>query len=337
MPSSLDLRTSRGDGIYQIRLPMTGHLLRYINAYLIEDDQGYTLVDCGWALPDVFAALERALSEIGIRLNQIRTVVATHFHMDHYGLAGTLARIADTRVLMHHADWVILDERYRNVQAETERRDEWLRLHGLGESGFSGAERIKYVTDRFTIAPPDHELADGEVLQIGSHRFRIVWTPGHTPGHICLYDEERSTILSGDHILPGITPHIGYFENMDEDPLGSYLASLMKVASLGAKKGLPAHREPIADLPGRIQELIEHHADREAQVLTALGEGWRNGAYVAAQLSWRRNLVTFKNLEPQQKTAALSETLAHLEHLRRRGLVDRETTVEEIRYKLVVP
>ncbi len=330
----LEPYTALGDGIHQIRLPMNDHVLRYINAYLIEDDGGYTLVDCGWGLPDVLAALKRSLADIGVPVDRVRTVVATHFHMDHYGLAGTLARIAGAQVMMHHADWLILDERYRDVHAETERRDAWLRRHGLNESGFSGEERIRYVTERFTLVAPDRELADGELLQIGAHRFRVVWTPGHTPGHICLYDEERRTLMSGDHILPGITPHIGFWEGQDEDPLGSYLASLVKVAALGARSGLPAHREPIADLPGRIEEILEHHADREAQVLAALGDRCTNGTYVASRLSWRKNRVTFEQLEPQQKTQALSETLAHLEHLCKRGLVDREVNPEAVRYKV---
>ena len=312
---------------------MTGNPLRYINAYLIEDDRGYTLVDCGWGLPDVFQALETALSDIGVRVDQISAVIATHFHMDHYGLAGTLKRVAGAKVMMHRADWLILDERFRDLEGETERRDIWLRKHGLGESGFSGEERIRYLTERYSVVAPERELADGEVLQIGTHRLRVVWTPGHTPGHICLFDEERKMVLSGDHILPGITPHIGFWEDMGEDPLGTYLTSLIKVAALGAKRGLPAHREPIEDLAGRIEEIVEHHADREAQVLAALGSEWRNGTYVASHLSWRRGLTTFEELPPQLRTTALSETLAHLEHLRKRELVERETTSEAIRYR----
>ncbi|MGH7684532.1 MAG: MBL fold metallo-hydrolase, partial [Vulcanimicrobiaceae bacterium] len=104
-----DVHTKRGGGIEQIRLPMTDHALRYINAYLIEGDAGYTLVDCGWGLPDVLSTLESALRDMGLRIGDIRDVIATHFHTDHYGMAGTIAEMAGAKVMMHRADWTILD------------------------------------------------------------------------------------------------------------------------------------------------------------------------------------------------------------------------------------
>jgi glyoxylase-like metal-dependent hydrolase (beta-lactamase superfamily II) len=327
-----DVHTKRGGGIEQIRLPMTDHALRYINAYLIEGDDGYTLVDCGWGLPDVLSTLERALSDMGLRVADVRSVIATHFHTDHYGMAGTIAEMAGAKVMMHSADWAILDTRFRNIDAEFERRDRWLERNGMSLEGYDDEDRNRNFAKRLTLRAPDRELADGDVLEIGSRRFRVVWTPGHTPGHVCLYDEDARSLISGDHILPQITPHIGYWSDLDEDPLGKFLASLHKVAALGAKSALPAHREPIDDLPARVEELIAHHHEREAQVLAVL-DCPSTGTQIAAKLPWRRNASRFADLPPSQRSFALVETLAHLEHLRARGAVYKSSGPDVIRYE----
>lgn len=324
--------TSRDGGIEQIRLPMTDHALRYINAYLVEGDDGYTLIDCGWGLPEVLETLEGALSDLGKRLDQIRWVVATHFHTDHYGMAGTIAKLGGAKLMMHAADWAVLDTNFRDIDVEIGRRDAWLARNGFPLSGYASEDRGRLYARRFTLKAPDRMLGDGEVLQLGSHRFRIVWTPGHTPGHICLLDAERSVLLSGDHILPQITPHIGYWNETDGDPLGVFLASLRKVQALGAKRALPAHREPIEDLPGRIEELIAHHAEREAQILDVLG-GSMTGTQIAAQLPWRRNLSRFADLPASERHFALVETLAHLEHLRANGAVEKIADPDVFRYR----
>lgn len=313
---------------------MSDHALRYINAYLIEGDDGYTLVDCGWGLPDVLSTLEGALRDLGVKVGDIRAVIATHFHTDHYGMAGTIARMSGAKVMMHRADWTILDTRFRDIDAEFARRDAWLERNGMSLEGFDNEDRNRSWAKRLTLRPPDRELADGDVLAIGSRRFTIVWTPGHSPGHVCLYDADARSLISGDHILPQITPHVGYWTEDDEDPLGKFLASLRKVAALGAKSALPAHREPIDDLPARIEELIAHHDEREAQVLAVL-DGPSTGAQIAAKLPWRRNEARFDDLPPSQRSFALVETLAHLEHLRVRGAVHKSATSHVIRYEKI--
>jgi glyoxylase-like metal-dependent hydrolase (beta-lactamase superfamily II) len=329
-----DVHTTRSGGIEQIRLPMTDHALRYINAYLIEGDDGYTLIDCGWGLPDVLSTLESALHDMGLRVGDIRNVIATHFHTDHYGMVGTIAEMAGAKVMMHRADWTILDTRFRDIDAEFVRRDSWLERNGMSLEGLGDEDRNRSWAKRLTLRAPDRDLVDGDVLTIGSRRLRVVWTPGHTPGHVCLYDEDARALISGDHILPQITPHVGYWSDADDDPLGKFLASLRKVASLDAKSALPAHREPIDDLPARIDELIAHHHERESQVLAAL-DGPSTGTQIAAKLPWRRNASRFDDLPPSQRSFALVETLAHLEHLRARGAVHKSIGPDVIRYEKI--
>lgn len=310
---------------------MTDHALKYINAYLIEGDDGYTLVDCGWGIPEVLKTLEDALGELGKRIDQIKWVIATHYHTDHYGLAGTIADLGGAKLMMHPNDWAILNTRFRHLETEMHQRGQWFASNGLAVEG--GTDDVSSTfARRFTLKAPDRDLADGDELQIGSHRFRVVWTPGHTPGHICLYDDERKVLLSGDHVLPRITPHIGYWNSDAGDPLGTFLESLRKVASLGAKTALPAHREPIEDLPGRIEELIAHHVERETQVHEVLS-GAMTGTEVASRLTWRRNLSRFDDLPVRERSYALVETLAHLEHLRANGIVEKYQQAGVYRYR----
>ncbi|MGH7330339.1 MAG: MBL fold metallo-hydrolase, partial [Polyangiaceae bacterium] len=179
---------------------------------------------------------------------------------------------------------------------------------------------------------PDRRVEDGDVLTIGNRRLRVVWTPGHTPGHICLYDEERSVVFTGDHVLPQITPHIGYWIESDLDPLGKFLESLRKLKSLGAKSALPAHREPIDDVGGRLDVLFAHHDERESPLLESLSTTL-TGAQIAAKLPWRRNQSKFDELPATERSFALVETLAHLEHLRARGIVERVSGPDVIRYQ----
>ena len=139
-------------------------------------------------------------------------------------------------------------------------------------------------------------------------------------------------MFTGDHVLPQITPHIGYWTESDPDPLGKFLESLRKLKALRAKSALPAHREPIDDLGGRIDEILAHHDEREAEVLNALN-GSLTGADVATKLSWRRNKSTFEELPATERSFALVETLAHLEHLRSKGLVEKISGPDVIRYQ----
>src|SRR5262249_54981323 len=141
---------------------------------------------------------------------------------------------------------------------------------------------------RFTIVQPEVELDDAACIAVGPHTLRVVWTPGHTAGHICLFDAERRLILTGDHVLDPITPSVGFSRPNLGNPLGDFLASLRKVAALEADLVLPAHGEPFRGLKQRVDVLLAHHDHREAAALAALTNGPASGAQVAAQLPWTR-------------------------------------------------
>jgi glyoxylase-like metal-dependent hydrolase (beta-lactamase superfamily II) len=316
-----------GDGIAQIRLPMTGNPLRYINGYLIDDDDGLTLVDCGWKSDDVLAALREGLHALGRELAELTRVIVTHHHFDHYGLAATLRRAGVPELLMNARDYerarVFAESHTENDHAS----DRWLARNGFtpsesGDEGFNG---------RWEVSEPTRLLADGE----RAGRLEAVWTPGHSPGHLCLADTRSGKLLTGDHVLDPITPHVGLWRDTDGDPLGDYVASLAKVRGRGAGGALPAHGEPFPDLDRRVAELLAHTEAREAQVVAALTAGSASAGEIAARLPWTRRNRAFADLGEFHQQFAVAETIAHLQYLHARGLVMREADPARIRYALV--
>ncbi|MCC7371094.1 MAG: MBL fold metallo-hydrolase [Chloroflexi bacterium] len=312
-------------GVHLLRLPLTGSPLRFTNGYLIRTEDGWTLVDCGWDMPDVLDALHHQLTGLGVRLGDIRTLVITHFHTDHYGMAGTLIGLTQARLMMHRLDWVHVQQEMVDFGEMLGRLNSWLLLNGA-PSEMIDEERVRMAAMRqlCTVVEPDVKLEEGYEIHSGNHTFRVVWTPGHTNGHICLYDEERRTLMTGDHVLDPISPNVSLAREYLGNPLGQYLKSLRKVGELDADLVLPAHGDPFHSISRRVRELLEHHDEREAEVLESVKHGACTGYQVAAALPWTRRRRKLSELGLGQQRMALTETLAHLEELRVRGLVHRE-------------
>ena len=312
-------------GVHMLRLPLTGSPLRHTNGYLIRGDDGWTLVDCGWNLPDVLEALTSQLADMGARLEDIRRLVITHFHADHYGLAGTLVGLTQAKLLMHRLDWLYVERELSDFNGTIARFDYWLRLNGAPPEMVSEEQRrTADMYRRYTVIAPDEQLEDGQRIVAAGHEFQVVWTPGHTSGHICLWDAERKALLTGDHVLDPITPNVSLSREGQGNPLGEYLQSLRKVAELDADLVLPAHGEPFNGVARRVRELLAHHDEREAEVLEAVSHGERTAYDVAADLPWTRRRRTLADLSLGQQRMALTETIAHLEELRSRGLIRAE-------------
>jgi glyoxylase-like metal-dependent hydrolase (beta-lactamase superfamily II) len=326
--SDLDLTTALGDGIVQIRLPMTGNPMRYINGYLVEESDGYTLIDCGWKADDVLAALHAGLAAAGASLADVKRLFITHFHFDHYGLAGTLVRAGVAELGMHALDWkfvtaLLSDPAYMDAAA-----DAFIARNGLVVDALLEDEIEHH--RRSELTQPTRLLEDGD----RSGRLRAVWTPGHSPGHLCFVDERSGKMFTGDHVLDPVTPHVGIWHESRGDALGEYNDSLRKVAAIGATGVLPAHGEPFPDLRRRTDELLAHHETRDAQVLAALAAGARSAGDVARALPWTRRNKPFGELEEAHQQFAVAETIAHLENLRTRGRVVRADEGDAISYAM---
>lgn len=319
--------TKHAHDIAQIRLPMVGNPMRYINAYALRDDDGLTLVDCGWKADDVRVALDAGLAEIDASLADVRRLLVTHAHFDHYGLAASLRRAGVPTLYMHEADDYFASRMLEDPIATDRIADEWIARNGFRTTG-SLEDDVHY--NRTEYAEPTHRVEDGE--RIG--RLRAVYTPGHTPGHLCFVDERSGKMFTGDHVLDPVTPHVGIWHQSRGDAMGEYNASLRKVAAIGATGVLPAHGEPFPDLGRRVDELLAHHEVRDGHILAALRAGARSAGDVARALPWTRRNKPFADLEEAHQQFAVAETIAHLENLRTRGLVTRDDAAEPIAYAL---
>jgi glyoxylase-like metal-dependent hydrolase (beta-lactamase superfamily II) len=176
-----------------------------------------------------------------------------------------------------------------------------------------------------TMAKPDILIEDDQRIEWSGWDLRAIWTPGHSPGHICLYSDRERLLLSGDHVLPRITPNIPFHSQQFANPLGDYLESLMKVGALGTDEVLPAHEYRFADLEGRLRDIMDHHEERLAGIVDLLQRRPGLTAWeITLSLEWSR---PWDEIPAFMQRAANGETLAHIVLLERRGKVKREVDV----------
>ena len=311
-------------GIWKFTLPIP-FPLKTVNMYALVGEDGWALVDTGMGMPEARAAFAAGLQKAGLRIDTLRAIVLSHDHPDHIGLSGELHDHSGAAVYMHPIDahnmrllWQDIDpERFASVS-------HFFRQHGMptDEPWFSHADPKQL---HKIIRVPRFEaitlVESGQYLHLAGERYRVIWTPGHSDGHICLFRDSDGVFLSADHVLPRITPNIGLYSEYDRaNPLADYLDSLRTVAPLPASIVLPGHGEPFNDLAGRVTEIIEHHEQREIEILTLLDEQPQNAYQLAEKLFGHR----LKSNEARRM--AVAETLSHLEYLRLDGQVAQHKT-----------
>ena len=291
--------------------------------YLVVED-GWTLIDSSFDEDTCFDSLCQQLAAIGVSVKDIRRMLVTHFHPDHFGLANRLHAVSNAEVVMHRKDWDMV--RFIVESANTGALKTvlgWAETLGVPCSEAEDLDEIlAYSRLLFTADMEPDILLDGEDEPVGSGHLRAILTPGHTPGHICLYDERKKLLFSGDHVLAKITTHIAPSFLTDEDLLSQYLASLQKVSRLDVDMVLPAHEQLFTGLRGRVNELLLHHESRLDQILAALGPAGSSAWQIASQVDWAVGL--WEQMELVNRILALQETLAHLQLLqqeRRVGIV----------------
>ncbi|GAA3980980.1 MBL fold metallo-hydrolase [Actinomadura viridis] len=311
-----------GGGVWSVPVPIPGNPLAYTLVYALDGPRGPVLVDAGWQHEDAWSALKNGLAVLGLDVGDVSGVVVTHFHPDHAGLAGRVREASGAWVAMHRADAALLAT-FRGV-VEQDSGGTWeldaLRRAGAAEgelAGYEGRERVD------PPAAPDRELDDGELVDLPGRTLRAVWTPGHTPGHLCLHLEDGDRIFTGDHVLPRITPHIGLYpyDTPGVDPLGDFLASLARVAQVPAGEVLPAHQYRFRGLAERAEAIAAHHEERLAEVTALLSAEpatlWR----LAAGMTWR---APWDAMPLTSRRMAAGEAAAHLRALERRGIARRQ-------------
>jgi len=308
-------------GLFRVEVPLPRSPLRSINSWVIPARPRSLVIDTGMLRPECAAALRGGLEELGVD-PAAADVFVTHLHADHLGLVTELAD-AGARILLGARAAAIVEGWTGPEQFVAYMMEEGGRL------GFPAAELenaavqhpgLRYSPRRY---PPFVHVHEGEELAAGDYRFVAVDTPGHTPGHVCLWEERRRILVSGDHILGDITPNIAAWPEMS-DALGDYLASLAKVERLGAALALPGHRSPVRDVAGRIAGLVEHHEARLDEVRAILGRGARTAYQVASEMTWDIDARDWDHFPVAQKWFASGEAASHLRHLEVRGLAARD-------------
>ncbi|GGM45244.1 MBL fold metallo-hydrolase [Dactylosporangium sucinum] len=305
--------------VWSIPVPIPDNPLRYTLCYVFLDDTGAVVVDPGWDTGEGRAALTAGLRAAGAGLGDVGGVVVTHVHPDHHGLSGWLRERSGAWVGMHPAEAQTLPGRvWRDRGPDTDRA--WLVRHGVPAADTAGlAVTEERIDDMLAMAEPDRAIEDGDLLPLARHEVRAVWTPGHTPGHLCLHEAGAGILLTGDHLLPRISPNIGVHAGTDGDPLGAYLASLEHVAKFAADEALPAHEYRFRDLDHRAADLVRHHDERGEEILRAIDDlGPATAWDIAARLTWSRGWPALRGM---LRRMALAETLAHLHHLAATGAV----------------
>jgi glyoxylase-like metal-dependent hydrolase (beta-lactamase superfamily II) len=333
--AALPERAELLQGVWRLPLPLRDSPLGHVNTYLVRADDGYLLVDCGWDTADTLQALEAHLRALDIQIGDIRHLVVTHIHPDHYGLAGRLRELSKADLSFHRLERLYVESRYGDADDLLEEMHEWLRVNGTPASEL---DKLNFgsmgMLERVSIAFPDRSFDGGEEITCGRFAFRVLWTPGHSTGHICLYDAGHKILLSGDHVLPHITPSVGLHVRAASNPLADYLDSLKLIGKLQAELVMPGHGEPFQGLPERTQALLAHHQKRLDEIVELLrAEPGRalTGYEIAARMSWGRRR-TWDDLEGFQRRLAVTEALAHIELLHARGLVEKTYAEGEISY-----
>jgi len=318
-------------GVHRIPLPLPNDGLRAINVYALEQDDGLALIDAGWSIPESLAVLDASLAGLGRRLGEITDVYVTHIHRDHYTQAVELRRRFGTRVHLGAG------ERPGLELLTTLRTDvpvtslEVLRRGGAADL----ADRMATGYGEFDPSgwePPDRWLHAGTVAL--RHPLEVLPTPGHTRGHVVYRDEARGLLFSGDHVLPHITPSIGFELGEPGLPLGDYLDSLELMTAFPDARLLPAHGPVAESTHTRAGELLDHHDKRLAETEDALGAGARTGYAVAERLTWTRRAVAFGDLNDFNRMLAVNETVAHLDVLVARGRATASEVEGVARYAL---
>lgn len=318
--------------IYTIPVPLPNNPLKNLNVYLIRGERNL-LIDTGFHQEVCREALLEGLSELHVSMEHT-DIFLTHLHSDHTGLAPDIAT-PSTRVFIGEYDLDHLPGKHSTFSwADSDRH--------FAAEGFP-EELLKILTVKnpaqgLSPVPYDHYIPvkDGAVFSYGGHRFTAIHTPGHTPGHLCLWEEETGVCILGDHVLFDITPNITRWAGHG-DSLGKYLHSLERINALPVKLPLPAHRTVHMDFHERCEQLIHHHSVRCNEVLKILASGEAFTAWdIAAGMTWRIRARNWEEFPTPQKWFAVGEAMAHLDHLLEQGLVTREYDGKLYRYRITM-
>jgi glyoxylase-like metal-dependent hydrolase (beta-lactamase superfamily II) len=301
--------------IFKIELPLPGIALETNNAYYLSSSSRNLLIDTGLNHPKALETISRALGSLEAHLENT-DIFLTHFHADHAGLASSLAT-EHTRIFVSRSDAgkLINGLNWDDMFS-------FATLHGFPQNLIQNVE-FDHPENIFRISKkPTLTLIDtGQVVRVGELVLETIGTPGHTNGHLCLYERNSRLFFSGDHILENITPNIQLWSN-DENPVGDFLTSLAHVYDMSISSVLPGHQGVFKNCRKVILELKEHHQKRSAEILSVLKEhNYRNSFQLASKVNWDVPYSSWEELPAFHKWLATGEVIAHVKFLERQGHV----------------
>src|SRR2546421_3409175 len=274
-------------GLWSIPVPLPNTSLRYVLVYVFETDAGPYLVDAGWDTDEAYDTLAAGLAGIGTRMEDVQGVLVTHVHPDHYGLAGRVRAASGAWISLHPADADVIS--WFEDPDPVPRVLAMLRRAGAPQEALERQQRRLRALDPMRDIPrPDVLMEDGARPDVPGWELSAIWTPGHSPGHLCFWEPRHRLMLTGDHVLPRIPPNVPPPRDDEADTLGDFLRSLDRLSGRGALEALPAHERRFTHLEGRLEELRRHHDKRFAEVLAALEAGAEVAWDVAAHMHWAR-------------------------------------------------
>lgn len=295
-------------GVYLLHLPLPMKPT-IVNVYLVRGGDEWALVDTGMNTEDSRTAIQAILAEIGCAPRDVRKILCTHHHPDHFGASAFLKELTGADLHLHPVEWeksLTFAPANRSEQAVI-----FFRLVGIPVERFAHIPSpAEFWSGMYRTAPPDRPLADGDVIRVGEREIEVVWTPGHSAGHCVLYLRAEKLMIVGDHLLPKITPHVGYVPGGAPDPLGDFLDSQRKVQKFDVVEVLPAHGAVYRDHVHRANQIIQHHHYRMDVMLDIIRARPAPAYEIATQA------FGFDHDAPlSYQFPATFETLAHLRHL----------------------
>lgn len=302
------------EGVYQLKVPVPIPLV-FVSVYLIEGDDGWTILDTGFDYPDGRTAWEAGASKIGIDLREdVSRIFVSHFHPDHLGAARWLQELSGAPVYMLEAEIPHARDVWNGDDGNSARLVEHLTRHGmprpLAEEAAAGTRANLKLPEKVVALRPDEEVS------LGTSAARVVHSPGHADHQYMLHDEARGILFAADHVLLRITPNIGKWPDVAPNPLARYIESLDGLRGMDADLVLPGHGPIFHDLGGRIEELLRHHDERLEIMRREILDDPKTSFDVSRKV-FRDDLTLYEHC------FALAETLAHLDHLVLEGRAER--------------